>query len=53
MRSNYPYGEVGKITKQSEGGFSKFGNAAAEWSRVYEHPKDFKDPYWTRLAGNF
>ena len=36
-----------------QGGFSKFGNAAAEWSRVYEHPKDFKDPYWTRLAGNF
>ena len=26
MRSNYPYGEVGaNITKQSEGGFSKFG----------------------------
>ena len=20
---------------------------------VNEHPKDFKDPYWTRLAGNF
>ena len=25
MRSNYPYGEVGKVTKESEGGFSKFG----------------------------
>jgi len=25
MRSNYPYGEVAKITSQSEGGFSKFG----------------------------
>jgi hypothetical protein len=33
--------------------FSKFGNAAAEWKRVYENPRRFKSPYWTRLAGNF
>ena len=31
MRSNYPYGEVGeKITKQSAGGFSKFGRCTDE-----------------------
>ena len=31
MRSNYPYGEVGeKVTKQSEGGFSKFGRCTDE-----------------------
>ena len=35
------------------GAFSKFGNAAAEWKRVYENPRRFKSPYWTRLAGNF
>lgn len=30
LRSNFPYGEVGKITKQSDGGFSKFGRCTDE-----------------------
>ena len=35
------------------GAFSKFGNAAAEWKRVYEKPKDFRDARFPYLAGNF
>jgi len=51
MRSNYPYGEVGKITKQSEGGFSKFGrctdelgykDASALNGRVFEPNDEYK-----------
>lgn len=34
-------------------GFSKFGNAAAEWRRIYENPKDFREPVHPRLAGDF
>ncbi len=37
--------------KQS--GFSKFGNAAAEWQRLYENPRGFRRPTYTNLAGNF
>ncbi|MCK9182554.1 MAG: polyphosphate polymerase domain-containing protein [Fibrobacteraceae bacterium] len=35
------------------GGFSKFGNAAAEWKRVYENPKDFRDSRLPQFAGDF
>lgn len=51
MRSNYPYGEVGRITKQSEGGFSKFGrctdelgykDASALNGRVFEPNDEYK-----------
>jgi len=51
MRSNYPYGEVGdKITKQSEGGFSKFGRCTDELGykvsglngRVFEPNDEYK-----------
>ena len=51
MRSNYPYGEVGdKITKQSEGGFSKFGRCvdslgykvSGQNGRVFEPNDQYK-----------
>lgn len=51
MRSNYPYGEVGeKITKQTEGGFSKFGRCTDELGyknsglngRVFEPNDEYK-----------
>ena len=51
MRSNYPYGEVGdKITKQSEGGFSKFGRSvdslgyktSGQNGRVFEPNDQYK-----------
>jgi endonuclease I len=51
MRSNYPYGEVGdKITKQSEGGFSKFGRCtddlgykvSGQNGRVFEPNDEYK-----------
>jgi len=42
-----------KILNLKQGGFSKFGNAAAEWKRVYENPRGFKTPLYTSLAGNF
>ena len=51
MRSNYPYGEVGeKVTKQSEGGFSKFGRCTDELGyklqgqngRVFEPADEYK-----------
>ena len=51
MRSNYPYGEVGEnITKQSEGGFSKFGRCvdslgykvAGQNGRVFEPNDEYK-----------
>lgn len=35
------------------GAFSKFGNAAAEWKRIYENPRDFRDTRFPYLAGNF
>lgn len=35
------------------GAFSKFGNAAAEWKRIYEKPRDFRDARFPYLAGNF
>lgn len=34
-------------------GFSKFGNAAAEWQRIYENPRGFRAPNYTNLAGDF
>ena len=51
IRSNYPYGEVGdKITKQSEGGYSKFGRCTDELGykvsglngRVFEPADEYK-----------
>ena len=51
FRSNYPYGEVGEnITKQSEGGFSKFGRCKDELGykvsgqngRVFEPNDEYK-----------
>ena len=51
LRSNYPYGEVGdKITKQSQGGFSKFGRCTDELGykngglngRVFEPNDEYK-----------
>ncbi len=36
-----------------QGGFSKFGNAAAEWKAIYENPRGFKRPNFTYLAGDF
>ena len=39
-----------KFLNLKHGAFSKFGNAAAEWKRVYENPRRFKTPYWTKLA---
>ena len=36
-----------------QGSFSKFGNAAAEWQKIYAHPRSFKDPVYPQLAGNF
>ena len=51
IRSNYPYGEVGdKITKRSEGGFSKFGRCTDELGykvqglngRVFEPADEYK-----------
>jgi hypothetical protein len=42
-----------KTLNLKHGAFSKFGNAAAEWKRVYENPRRFKSPYWTKLCGNF
>jgi endonuclease I len=51
MRSNYPYGEVGdNITKQSEGGFSKFGRCvdslgyktSGQNGRVFEPNDQYK-----------
>ena len=35
------------------GAFSKFGNAAAEWKRVYENPRDSRDARFPYLAGDF
>lgn len=51
MRSNYPYGEVGSsVTKQSDGGFSKFGRCTDELGyklqgmngRVFEPADEYK-----------
>ena len=51
MRSNYPYGEVGEnITKQSDGGFSKFGRCvdslgykvSGQNGRVFEPNDEYK-----------
>ena len=51
FRSNYPYGEVGEIiTKQSEGGFSKFGRCvdslgykvSGQNGRVFEPNDEYK-----------
>lgn len=50
MRSNYPYGEVGKITKQSADGYSKFGRCTDELGyklqgqngRVFEPADEYK-----------
>lgn len=51
MRSNYPYGEVGSsITKQSDGGFSKFGRCvdslgykvSGQNGRVFEPNDEYK-----------
>ena len=51
FRSNYPYGEVGNvITKQSEGGFSKFGRCkddlgykvSGQNGRVFEPNDEYK-----------
>lgn len=50
MRSNYPYGEVEKITKQSAGGYSKFGRCTDELGyklqgvngRVFEPADEYK-----------
>ena len=39
-----------KFLNLKHAAFSKFGNAAAEWKRVYENPRRFKTPYWTKLA---
>ena len=50
LRSNYPYGEVGKITKQSADGYSKFGRCTDELGyklqgqngRVFEPADEYK-----------
>ena len=54
FRSNYPYGEVGNvITKQSEGGFSKFGRCkddlgykvSGQNGRVFEPNDEYKGDF--------
>lgn len=47
MRSNYPFGEVGTVTKQSEGGFSKLGKSAVSGysGTVFEPADEYKGDF--------
>lgn len=53
--SQVPYWMIDliKILNLKQDGFSKFGNAASEWRKVYEDPGGFKTPLYANLAGNF
>lgn len=50
--SQVPYWMIDliRILNLKQGAFSKFGNAAAEWKRIYENPRGFKTPVYTSLA---
>lgn len=47
MRSNYPFGEVGTLTKQSSGGFSKLGKSAVSGysGTVFEPADEYKGDF--------
>lgn len=47
MRSNYPFGEVGTVSKQSEGGFSKLGKSAVSGysGTVFEPADEYKGDF--------
>ena len=42
-----------RVFNLKQSGFSKFGNAAQEWKRIYENPRGFKRATFTSLAGDF
>jgi endonuclease I len=47
MRGNYPFGEVGTLTKQSSGGFSKLGKSAVSGysGTVFEPADEYKGDF--------
>lgn len=47
MRSNYPFGEVGTVSKQSSGGFSKLGKSAVPGysGTVFEPADEYKGDF--------
>lgn len=47
MRSNYPFGEVGTVSKQSSGGFSKLGSSAVSGysGTVFEPADEYKGDF--------
>lgn len=47
MRSNYPFGEVGTVSKQSSGGFSKLGKSAVPGysGTVFEPANEYKGDF--------
>ena len=47
MRSNYPFGEVGTVTKQSSGGFSKLGKSSVSGysGTVFEPNDEYKGDF--------
>lgn len=47
MRSNYPFGEVGTVTKQSSGGFSKLGKSTVSGysGTVFEPADEYKGDF--------